>query len=407
MRNFQFSNRRVVHVLLMISIIWLVFVPIYLTQNYEVEDEFLKYWYYTRDVIFKGKNPYIDEQVSVNFIDDTSRSKSIDSEGEDSFNLPLVSLVVLTPIALIDKYSIARIVWGITNGLILLTIILSISILCHNKKPTNMFWFGFILALVSPITFRTIQTGSIIFFQLLFLFLSIKALRDERDIMAGILVSLVIIGGNILISSTLPILIWSFFNKRMNVFKGAIASIGILVTLSILVTPDWLISYIRMIAVQFGSEPFNYLIYSVRRILPGIATVLAYLGYSIAFLVILFETWRLKDDGIDVLTWTTNLFLIIISIVGSDLDSPLRFVTIPIAFYLWLVMLQRRKIINKPLIDLLLFIVVIFIVINNIFLDIYIIKIISTYVFSPIILLILMYWFRWWATRERVLTAWG
>ena len=363
--------------------------------------DFLRHWAGGRAFIFEQTEPYTLYVPEV--VQKLVYGGSGLPDGEPPFILdtPFHLLLLYFPLSLLPDPVIARAIYTLILewalfGLVVLSLRLT--------EWTVPRWFSVLFFLFSVLNFYTFQAilaaSPILILGLLYAGV-LFALRHEQDELAGALMALSLYYWE----AGLPFLIlmlWrSYKERRMRVFAGFGMLSVVLLFISFLVYPGWILPYLRAGMNNLNAVFGFSIITALQNLLPSYGKYLAW-GVIVLLVFALGYEWNASQYGDERrLYWTACLTLAATPLLGFRTEFwNLSVLIIPIAF-MFAVIYDRWNQIGAWLI--LLFLAVFFALPWTIYLftplSLAAISGEVLYLFLPVLTVLGLYWIRWWAIR--------
>jgi hypothetical protein len=325
------------------------------------------------------------------------------SEEQGYFLYPFYASFIYAPFSLIGNYILARALWMTVLELSLIGVLLISLSLCRWRPPAWIFILLVAFTLIWYHSVIAILDSHMLILCTLFLTLALLAIRAEHDVMGGFFISLTSVRPEASVLLMVFVLLWAMSQQRWLLFWSIFASLGFMVAVTSLFIPDWMVQNFlqayRYYTQTFSSTPGGLLTYW----LPGVGRQLGWLLTLVLAGMLVWE-WRVAlRQGFRWFLWTTYLTLAATQLIGirTSLES---FIVLLPAFVLilgtwdqrwgklgrWLVLLSiiallvagwglsvigARKGI-PPALDPVLFL------------------------FTPIFIILGLYWVRWWAIHS-------
>jgi hypothetical protein len=237
----------------------------------------------------------------------------------------------------------------------------------------------------------------------LFLVLSVILLQNDRIEASGVFLALSLVQPIMVILPVLFVLIWAVSQKRKLLILWFFITIVLLSIIGIFLVPDWIIQYIRLLynfstnfqtgnpAVLFGS------------MWPGLGMQLGWILSGISIVILIFEWWLALKRDFKWFLWTVCFTMVICQWVGIPTAPANLFGTIFALIFISAMLSERWPRGGQwaaVFLSILLFIWEWALFYGNIyghhpmFQNNLIIPI-------PFVLLVGLYWVRWWAVKPR------
>jgi hypothetical protein len=374
----------------------------FFVRSHPVEKDFLVPWLAARTFLQYGENPYSEPA--------TQRAQLIfyghlATEDMDQLRLsiPMPVEFIFFPFALITNYELARSLW-MTCLEIALVAMTFLSLELANWKPARLvlpvimifsiLWIYNLLPLF--------QSSAVILVALSSVGL-LLAMREGSDELAGALMAVSCFKLDVTALLLLYFVWWAIYHRRNRILLGFLMTLTFLLALSFFVVPSWvppfILGVVSNLKYQPGFTPAN-LMASIWPVF-GLRVGWALTGF---ILVILFlEWWDVRQKDFRHLLWTASLTLSCTPLLGIQVH-PQDFVLLFLPLLLFLTIIVERW--SDPgwwepvyLVMLILFFgfwgLIAWLSLDGITKAL---PIVFMLVF-PFLLVIGLYWMRWWAVR--------
>ena len=399
-RNYQIVFSIILPIILLI--LGLIRINSFVIEQFPKEKEFLPTWSSLRTYLDYGIDPY-DENA-------TNRTellyyKQLVNDDKDPLILdqPLNSTLFFIPLAIINDYSIARIVYLLGLEFFLIIIPLSFVYIQGWKPGWLVLAIFILLAFISPFQIQALFTHDPAIFTIGLILLGLLSLKYKLDEFAGALISLTIYQPSLSGILIIFLILWVLRSKRWRILWGFLLTISLLTAISVALIPDWIISFVK--AYRIESVYKNYLSSQVvlSELIPGVTNKITIFLTGIFSLVLLYEWIVMKKGDYRWLIWTISLTISMYPFLGIpfQINYSIMFF-IPFA-YLFIEISNKFKGKSKELIQLM--ILAIF------FLSSWGFYLYFTnqqtqrpmnlglFVIIPLILTSGLYWMRWWVVK--------
>ena len=359
--------------------------------------------------LLEGKSPYNDE-TSQKIEELAYHQADLAEERELRFVMPLYASIVMIPFSLIPEFNLARAVWLSVSELLLLLssfLILKLTEISYSHK--SFYLLSFIFSSIWYFSLFPVINGHVVILVSFFLILTIFLIKTGYDEIAAAFLALSFIKPHLVWLIALFILIWMLAQQRWQFFVWFISIFAILVIVSFIILPDWLIQYLREFYryAQYNRISINFptLITPkgglITRITPFLSLIVG---------ILLFIEWvqSSKSDFMRFL-WVISLTLCI-SLWLTPKSSPGNYILLTLPLLLFFSTLNKR-LSNNNRYFIYIFILVVFLYswIGAFYPFLMSKRSLSEAWFSshqqwfPLLLLviILLYWIRWWITSKR------
>ena len=367
------------------------------------KDNFLVYWISTRSLLVDGKSPY-SQEVADRIHQQSTTGNHGESVPELRVTYPLYGSLIFLPFALINDYVLARALWC---TLLEIAVVISTfaSIKCLEWRTSVMVVLtSVIFSLGWYHTVIPIITGNSVVLMMLFLILSITAIRSGLDEIAGILLAFVTSLPQPLILILAFIILWSISHRRWRLMVWMFGSLIILNTGASLIVQDWILQYIRIL-LHGGSSSVVQSPGDIFRLnWPGLGLSMSWVWTIFFVLLILFEWVITLKNNYRGFLWTSALTLVISQWIGIP-TNPDNFIVLLFPLILILAKIEEHwgKKVRWLLLTLLVFVFImnwlpLWSKINQELLGYS-----NNFIFFPLPLFLLLglYWVRWWAIQPK------
>ncbi len=363
--------------------------------------DFLVHYIGTRALVFDGISPYSDETaLKIQQIAYGRPARS--GEHELRVAYPLYSIVIFLPFALINDFNLARGLWMtvLEIGLVGFTLL---SLRLANWKPgRKMLIFVLLFSVLWYHGMRPLINGNAVILVGVLMAGGLLALRNGEDELAGVLLAFSTIKPQVVLLPLLYLILWALYRKRHKLVGWIVGTVVLLTISGMLLIPDWILQNLREVIRYPLYNPPGTLQASLKVWFPATGERLGNAVSIILGLILLVEWWRNRQGDSRANLWVFSLTLVISQWIGIQTD-PGNFVILVPALFTAVAIWEERwgslgRIISVILlVGLLVGIWAIFLA--TVAYDYQPIQ--SPVMFLPLpgILLMLLYWVRWWAVR--------
>lgn len=372
----------------------------YTTQNPGGND-FLVHWMGAKSFFEEGISPYSDE-VAIRIQTMVYGRPAQAGEHELRVAYPLYSIFLFLPFALIPDYNFARAVWMavLESGLIIMAF-LSLRLVRWRPKPVvlalfllfSVFWYH---------ALRPVILGNVVILIGLAIVAILLAIRAGHDELAGILMGVITIKPQVVLLLIVFICLWAASNRRWKIVIWFLISLGFLTGVGIILIPDWIIQNLREVIRYPSYNPPGTLPAALDAILPQGGDRLGRVISGAVALMLLIEWFLNRKSEFRGFVWTVCLTLTGSFWIGLQTDPGNFIVAYPalvLTFAIWVERWQNRGVVVSIVAMFLLFIGIWEIFLSTVEMDYQPIQSPVMFLPLPIILLIFLYWNRWWAVR--------
>jgi len=242
--------------------------------------------------------------------------------GEDLYRVdyPFYAEILYVPFALVENYILARALW-MTFLEISLVAIAILSMQVTKWRPGlwlipvyflfSLFWYHGFLPLIN---------GNSIIVVTLLMITAILAIRDQHDIVAGILLACTTIQPLVSLMLILFVLLWGISQRRWALIGWLFGWLLILILLGMLFIPDWVLQNFWSILRQPNLTPPLSAGATFEIWWPGIGTQLRWGTTLFLVGITLFEWWTSWGKGFERFLWTACLTLVVSQWIGIAAD---------------------------------------------------------------------------------------
>ncbi len=359
-------------------------------------------WIGIHSLATNGSSPY-SESVTTQIQENVDNENGFAPGNPPRYTSPLYSGVVVFPFALIANKNLSHALW-LTAQLFAIFGILLLSIKLTNWRPA---WYIFLLlSFFTIFSFHIVipwLDGGLSIWAALFLVLALTAVQQKRNEVAGILFALSFIQPQMVFLPVLFSLIWAASLRRKIIIVWFFITIGFISIVGLFLVPDWILQYIRIL-IKFqqyfppGSPGVLF-----KNTWPGLGRQLGWLLSAISILILLFEWWMALKKDFRWFLWTVCLTMVISQWVGIQ-TLPANFTQLVLPLILISALLTERWPRGGDWVAVITcFIIFIWewalfwVDINSVQPGVQLNLIIPL----PLVLVIGLYWVRWWAIKPR------
>lgn len=362
-------------------------------RSARVGAEFLALWKPAQNFALQGFSPYaVGNALEVQRLVYGRTARA--GERSFQFTMPLYVTLLFFPLASIRDFFIARALWLVllqaaTVGLV------SISMHLSRWRAS---WLSLPLALLFALTWQpgalSMLDGNFILLQSLLVFGGVRALENEADELTGALAALGLVYIRVTGLTLLLLAVWTIASGRYRILAGFLMTLTVLVAVSFLVSPGWFSEFFFTSLLEWRSQVLPSTFRSLENWFPGIGIPLAQGLRAIAIIILFFEWQAVRGKGPHWLFWTMSLTAVLTPWFGMGFAPSWTAFSLPAVILVFSVMGQRWGLLGR----LAAFLVGLgllaglwaahFAGLDSIFLFVY-----------PLLMTLLLYWVRWWATR--------
>jgi hypothetical protein len=364
-------------------------------------NDYFVQWLGFRNFFQMGISPYSDEGAeSIQNI--IAPQPSSGEPLSTRFINPLYAVILLGPFAFIRDYAVSRAIWMTIMELCLYGTAL-ISIRLAEWKPKN--WILVVFFVFSFLWFQgmiSILNADIVVFVGLGMAASLLAISHGHDEFAGFLLGLITVKPSVSIVFILFILFWSIVQHRMKIILWLFITVILLGVGASILIPDWILQYIRIViqtsAISGLATPSNAIIRWWPSTGGRVGTVISII--TIAILAV--EWWFARRTRSQRFLWTACLTIVASQWVGIPTVAGNFSILLPILPLIFASWQDRWKGIGNALTISLMLVLGfglwgLYFALHGSLPKIYFSP---ALIFPlPLILILLLYWVRWWIIR--------
>jgi hypothetical protein len=278
-------------------------------RSQPLEKQFLVPWLGARTFLQYGVSPYDAQTMQRAQVVYYGRMAA---EGEDPLKLatPFPVELFYFPFAFITDYPLALGLWMCIGEIALIAAAFLILLLTGWKPRWFLLPVILLFAILGVYSFRALTGGSAAPLAVFGLVSALIAIRDERDELAGALLSLSFFKPSIAAIFLLFLLWWVIVNRRGRVVLGFFMAVGFFTLISFFLLPSWFLPYLRGLVSALRYDPGI----TVGRLLtewwPAIGSRVG-LIIMIAIALLLIIEWRaVRGKDFRHALWTASLTLV-------------------------------------------------------------------------------------------------
>jgi hypothetical protein len=392
-------------VALLVASVILISALTYANHVYAVSNpggnDFLVHWVGARSFLQDGISPYSDT-VALRIQTIVYGRAAEPGEHELRVAYPLYSILLFLPFSWITDFNWARAAWMTVLELALIAALL-MSHQIMEWKPRR--WLLALLLTFSLLWYhamRPVILGNVVILQMLGVVGLLLALKKGENGTAGFLLALITVKPQVALLPVVFVLIWSVYRRRWQVATWFLSTLFFLAAFATLLLPSWWIENLREIVKYPAYNPPGSLSSILALWVPTqgqrIGTVLSAL---IAFILVI-EWWRFRKADYQTFLWVFCLTLVLGQWVGLQNDPGnfiMLFFPLIYLFATWSNRWQRG--------GMTLTLVTMGVLMFGLW-GLFLATVERSYqpiqspvMFFPLpgIVVILLYWMRWWATH--------
>lgn len=363
-------------------------------------NDFLVHWMGTRSFLVDGLSPYSD-QTALRIQNFAYGRPAQPGEHQLRVAYPLYSIIVFFPFALFSDFDLARAIWMTVLEISVIALAF-MSIRLVNWKPNPIMLVIFILfSLLWYHAVRPIINGNAVVLVALGIAGALLAIRSGADELAGVLLAFTTIKPQVVAIFLVFIVLWSITHRRWRLLAWLGGTLVILVAAAIFLLPDWILQNIREVVLYPTYNPPGTPGAALATLFPAMGQRLGIALTGIIAVILIFEWVMGRNADFRGFVWMACLTLVASQWSGIQTDPGNFLVSFP-AFALIFALIDERYRRLGWLVSIIIMLII------GAGLWVLFIQTIdyssgqpqqSPVMFFPLpaILLILLFWVRWWA----------
>jgi hypothetical protein len=272
-----------------------------------------------------------------------------------------------------------------------------------NWKPgRGMLIFVLLFSLLWYHGMRPLINGNAVILVALLLVAGLLALRNGEEELAGVLLAFSTIKPQVVLLPLAYLVLWAIYRRRFKMVGWLVGTVGLLTVSGLLLLPDWILQNLREVIRYPLYNPPGTLQSALEVWFPAAGDRIGLAVTVVLALLLLVEWWRNRNGDPRAILWVFSLTLVVSQWIGIQTD-PGNFVILIVALFTVISIWEDRwgvlgRIMTLGVLGVLL-VGIWAIFLGTIDFDYQPIQ--SPVMFLPLpgILLVLLYWVRWWAVR--------
>jgi hypothetical protein len=375
-------------------------------KNFPGGKYFLTQWIGTRTYLTQGISPY-SETTLIEIQSSAYGRPAMTGEYEFRFEYPFFAISVFAPFALISDFTLARSLWMSLLELSIFGIILSSLRLTFWKLPRRTFFEFLFFGLTFYYSLRSVIDGNFMALVTLSLIGALVALRDKKLELAGLLLAITTFQIQYTILILFFVLVRCVIKQQTKVLFWFLGAMAILIGFSYLLMPDWVTQYWQQFRYIFGSSEGNSFLSILRGNSGEQGQIISVVFALLLGITLVVEWWLHGNGNYKQFIWVMSLTVLISQWIGLPADPGNFVILYPCLFFCLELLWERwkdRGITYALVVNSLLFTItwLIYFSFQNehvAYMEFY-----AHYFPFPIILILLLYWSRWWLMVQKRLT---
>jgi hypothetical protein len=369
--------------------------------------DFLPGWVGGRQLLLNGYSPYGD-QVDEIIQDYQYGRPARPDEDAIKFVYPLYSVLVFMPFSMVPDFALARALWMTSLEILLVAIaLISLALLKWRLSGISLVFY-LLFAIFWYHAARSVINGNIVIYSTFFVVLSLLLMRSDQEFAAGLFLALSSVKPNVMVLFIPFVLLWSYSHRRWQLISSTLGSFGFLVLVTVILIPDWIQqNFMKLISYAKHSTPATPGDVFVAW-WPGIGDKMGW-ALTLVLAILLIAEWRAaRQQDFRWFLWTASLTLVITQWIGITTDPGnfiILFLPLIFVFAVWEEHYGRK--------GRLVALILMFLILFGLW-GLFLLTLEygsqpqqSPFMFFPLPLLLLLglYWIRWWAIRPVPLFA--
>lgn len=387
----------ILSVLLLIGLAWGNY---HFAENHIAGEGFSIQWISIHSLVTEGKSPYSDLVTAQ--LQDTLKQEIFFTIGNPPrYTSPLFSGVVILPFTLTGNITLAHALWS-TIQLVIIFLILVLGLKLTGWKPAWYIFFLFLLFTI--ISYHVVipwLDGGLSIWASLFLVLTFLAIYNNRNEVAGVFLALAAIQPQMVVLSVVFILIWAASQRRKLLLLWFFIAVIFLSVIGLFLVPDWIVQYIRLLYKFKQNFPTATPGVLFKSTWPGLGKQLGWLLSGVSAVTLIIEWWLALKKDFRWFLWTTCLTMVFSQWIGIP-TIPENFIGLIFPLVLISAMLTERWTRGGQLAAVLTTVILFIWQWGLFFWDLTSSQPsmqANLIIPLPLILLIGLYWVRWWASK--------
>jgi hypothetical protein len=378
----------------------LLVLNIYLARTYQGGEWLFQRWSGAHAFLFQTMEPYgstVAQRVQFRAYE----REAYLNEYPYVLNDPFYIVILYVPLALFSDFAVAHGIWMLLSQLAVILIIVLAIRFAEWEPPAWMTLLLLGFGVFNPFSLQAFLSASpTIFLTLIYLGI-LLTLQTQRDELAGALLFLAAYQWEVGALFFLLMLALVIVNRRWGALTGFLMTLVVLMSISLLVKPSWMIDYARAVLFDWNRQADYTFQITLSYIFPG-ATIppAAWLAGAI-LIILLFETIRGVYASFRHIAWLAFLALALNPMLGFAIFPANHVVVLP-AVVLVIALVWERWARWRTFLSLLLWLLIL----GASHALVYQASILPTRLYSdllkilpPLLATLGLYWMRWWAIR--------
>jgi hypothetical protein len=349
-----------------------------------------------------GNDPY-DDQVTARIRQSVSKEDAFVLDIYPKYTSPLYSGVLIFPFTLTRDTVLGHALWLTTQ----LFIIFGMIFLCVRMTAWKINRYSFFLfSLFTVFSYHVVipwLDGGLPIWAAFFLVSALVAIGANRNEVGGVFLALATVQPQMVVLPVIFILIWSISKKKAVIVLWFIITLVLLSAIGLFIVPGWVIQYTRLVYHFSENFPPGNLQLFFSSTFPGMGKQLGWLVSGISIIILIIEWLLALRKDLHWFLWTVCLTMVISQWVGIP-TIPGNFIELIIPLILIFAMLTERWPVGGQWAAVIMAAILLVWEWGIFYLDLHSPQPamqLNLLFPLPAVLLICLYWVRWWAIKPR------
>jgi hypothetical protein len=365
-------------------------------------NDFLTRWVGANAWMQEGINPY-DPRVSLRAQELIYGRPADPVSGEDvaNFVYPLPAMIFFAPFGLLP-YTAARAVWMTVLEISLPVLALLGARLARWNPPMGLLGVLMLFSILWYHGFRAVVVGQFAVIEALLMAAALLAIQRKRDVWAGFLLALSVAKPQMAFLVAPFTVLWAASHRRWSVVVSSLGFLALLLGVSFLLIPDWPILWLRQLADYPTYTDIGSPISVLASIVPPARSWIDRILTALLLLYLLWEWSQALGKGERPFLWAAQLTLVITNLVALRTATTNFVAMLPALCLIFAVWSERWG--RGSHLPVVLIIVALLAGLWALFLSTVEgnVESAAMYLPLPVILLLGLWWARWWARRDQL-----
>ncbi len=362
--------------------------------------EALRYpWEAMRAFFFRGEDPY----HRLTLLYGWSQRDGV-AVAPQPYPFPM-ALVLFAPLALLKDFAVAR-AWAMWGAVLALAAVLALVArsLRWRLRGGEAMALG-VFALVGYFSAVALLRADVAVLVLLLLTAALAALLDGRDDLAGVALALALIKPGVALYPALFLLLWSASRRRWRLWRGFWGGMAVLLALAFWLLPSWgLEMAFLLLRFKAAASPRLALVHAV----PGVGRQVGWLLVAVVAAAVLAEWAASWGQSVYQAAWTTALTVVGALLIGGRVVPADQVLLLLPLLWVWAYWSSRWKTYGRPAAAVTLVLLGALPWLfwgGRLFSGSGVCASVGMCFFEPLVVWVLLYTVRWWATRPPVVLS--